>query len=303
MTTSTGISVSPKDGQTPEDLLRNADLAMYQVKRERKNGWQHYVPAMTEEARARLMIANGLRGALSRNEFHLEYQPQVDLISGEVKCLEALLRWSPVGSPPVPPERFIPAAEVSGLIIPLGQWVLATACVQLAAWHRAGFPELRVAVNVSPLQFAQPEFAQTVQNALDAAGVLACMLELELTERGVLGEMLTVQGQFRTLQGMGVRMALDDFGAGESNLARLLHLPFDVLKLDRTLISTLGQQPEAERFMCALQSFASRLNLELVAEGIETPAQLEAMRALGCQRAQGYLLGRPAAVWPPETPP
>ena len=302
VTASTGISVSPKDGQTPEDLLRNADLAMYQVKRERKNGWQHYVPAMTEEARARLMIASGLRGALGRNEFHLEYQPQVDLISGEVKCLEALLRWNPVGSPPVPPERFIPAAEVSGLIIPIGQWVLATACAQLAAWHRAGFPELRVAVNVSPLQFAQPEFARTVQGALEATGVKACMLELELTERGVLGDVPTVRAQFRALQGMGVRMALDDFGAGESNLARLLHLPFDVLKLDRTLISTLGQQAEAERFMRALQSFASNLNLEMVAEGIETPAQLEAMRALGCQRAQGYLLGRPAAVWPPETP-
>ncbi|PNY79877.1 EAL domain-containing protein [Deinococcus koreensis] len=303
VTGSTGISLFPEDGQTPDDLLKNADLAMYQVKRELKNGWRRYRPSMTQEAQTRLLVTSGLRDALERSEFQLHYQPQIDLKSGEVMCLEALLRWFPEGGVPVPPDLFIPAAEASGLIIELGQWVLGAACAQLAAWHRSGFPRLRVAINVSPLQFARPDFAQSVERALEQAGLEASALELELTERGELSDLPAVLGQFRALQHMGVHLALDDFGAGESNLGRLLHLPFDVLKLDHHLIASLGTQPEAQMFLPALQTFASSLNLELVAEGIETEAQLEAVRALGCQRAQGYLLGRPAAVWPPEPAP
>jgi diguanylate cyclase (GGDEF)-like protein len=299
VTTSTGIALFPADGQTPEELLKNADLAMYQVKRETRNGWRHYLPGMNEEARARLLLASGLRGALDRGEFQLHYQPQIDLESGEVRCLEALLRWFPAGGALVSPDQFIPAAEASGLIIPIGQWVLDTACAQLTVWRRSGFPHLRVAVNVSPVQFSRPDFTEMVQGALDRAGLEPNLLELELTERGVLADLPAVLEQFRALQLLGVQIALDDFGAGESNLGRLLHLPFDVLKLDRQLSSTLDSKPESHRFMRALQTFAASLNLELVAEGIETPAQLEAVRALGCHRAQGYLLGRPAATWPP----
>ncbi len=299
VTASTGITVFPGDGQTPEDLLQNADLAMYQVKRESKNGWRHYRAGMNEEARTRLQLASGLRGALGRDEFQLHYQPQFDLESGEVRCLEALLRWFPADGEVVSPAQFIPAAEASGLIVPIGQWVLDTACAQLAVWRKGGFPGLRVAVNVSPVQLACSGLLEGVQGALDRAGLEASALELELTERGVLADLPGVLEQFRALRRLGVKTALDDFGAGESNLGRLLHLPFDVLKLDRNLITTLSEQPEARRFMHALEIFASSLNLELVAEGIETPAQLEAVRALGCHRAQGYLLGRPAAVWPP----
>ncbi|CAM3174903.1 Diguanylate cyclase/phosphodiesterase (GGDEF & EAL domains) with PAS/PAC sensor(S) [Deinococcus saxicola] len=299
VTASTGIAVFPGDGQTPEDLLKNADLAMYQVKRESKNGWRHYRPGMNEEARTRLQLASGLRGALGRSEFQLHYQPQFDLESGEVRCLEALLRWFPADGEVVSPARFIPAAEASGLIISIGQWVLDIACAQLAVWRQGGFPGLRVAVNVSPVQFARPDFVEVVRGALDRAGLEAGALELELTERGVLADFPAVLEQFRALRRLGVQIALDDFGAGEAHLGRLLHLPFDVLKLDRNLIVTLDEQPEARRFMSALQIFASSLDLELVAEGIETPAQLEAVRALGCHRAQGYLLGRPAAIWPP----
>ncbi|WP_175607422.1 bifunctional diguanylate cyclase/phosphodiesterase [Deinococcus marmoris] len=298
VTASTGIAVFPGDGQTPEDLLKNADLAMYQVKRESKNGWRHYRPGMNEEARTRLQLASGLRGALGRDEFQVHYQPQVDLESGEVRCLEALLRWFPAGGEVVSPAQFIPAAEASGLIISIGQWVLDTACAQLAVWRKDGFPGLRIAVNVSPVQFARPDFVEVVQVALDRAGLEAGALELELTERGVLADLPGVLEQFRALRRLGVQIALDDFGAGEAHLGRLLHLPFDVLKLDRNLIVTLDEQPEAQRFMSALQVFASSLDLELVAEGIETPAQLEAVRTLGCHRAQGYLLGRPVAVWP-----
>ncbi|GGR34702.1 EAL domain-containing protein [Deinococcus ruber] len=302
VTASTGMTLFPSDGQTSDELLKNADLAMYQVKRNTKNGWQHYLPGMNEEARARLLLTSGLRGALARDEFQLHYQPQIDLESGEVRCLEALLRWFPTDGAPISPDRFIPAAEASGLIVPIGQWVLETACAQLAVWRDSGFPDLRVAVNVSPVQFARADFMDGVQRALDLAGLEGSVLELELTERGVLADLPTVLEQFRALRSLGVQIALDDFGAGESNLGRLLHLPFDVLKLDRYLSSTLGNDPDSYRFMRALQTFASGLNLELVAEGIETPAQLEAVRALGCQRAQGYLLGRPAAAWPPPSP-
>jgi len=299
MTASIGITLFPADGQTPEDLLRNADLAMYQIKRETKDGWRHYMPVMNQEAHARLLLASGLKGALSHNEFQLYYQPQIDLSSGEVQCLEALLRWFPAGGEVVSPDRFIPAAEASGLIVPIGQWVLNTACAQLAVWRKSGFPNLRITVNVSPIQFAHPEFVEMVQGALEMAELEASVLELELTERGMLADFPAVFEQFRALQALGVQIALDDFGAGESNLGRLLQLPFDVLKLDRNLIVTLDEQPEAWRFLRALQVFASSLNLELVAEGIETPGQLEVVRALGYHRAQGYLLGRPAAGWPP----
>lgn len=299
MTASIGITLFPADGQTPEDLLKNADLAMYQVKRESKNGWRHYVPGMNQEAHARLLLTSGLKGALGHDEFQLYYQPQIDLASGEVRCLEALLRWFPASGEAVSPERFIPEAEASGLIVPIGQWVLDTACAQLTVWRKSGFPNLRVTVNVSPVQFARPEFVDTVRRALDQAGLEASALELELTERGILADLPAVLEQFRALRALGVQIALDDFGAGESNLGRLFQLPFDVLKLDRKLIATLDEQPEARRFLRALQVFASSLNLELVAEGIETLEQLEVVRELGYHRGQGYLLGRPAAGWPP----
>ncbi|THF70784.1 EAL domain-containing protein [Deinococcus sp. Arct2-2] len=299
VTASTGIARFPRDGQTPDDLLRNADLAMYHRKREAKNGWRHYTPDLSEEARTRLLVANGLRGALRKNEFQLYYQPEVDLDSGEVVCLEALLRWFPDGGPLVPPDRFIPEAEASGLIVPIGSWVLNTACTQLAVWRRSGFPQMRVAVNVSPVQFMRSDFADTVAAALQHANLEPDALELELTERGVLADLPAVRHQARALQTLGVRLALDDFGAGESNLGRLLHLPFHVLKLDRELISTLGDRPRGRQVLGALRTFATSLGLDLVAEGIETSAQLDTVRALGCDRAQGYLLGRPAAVWPP----
>ncbi|WP_407572876.1 EAL domain-containing protein [Deinococcus altitudinis] len=299
MTASVGITLFPADGQTPEDLLKNADLAMYQIKRESKNGWRHYVPGMSQEAHAHLLLTSGLKGALSHDEFRLHYQPQIDLASGEVRCLEALLRWFPAGGEVVSPERFIPEAEASGLIVPIGQWVLDTACAQLAVWRKSGFPNLRVTVNVSPVQLARPEFVETVQSALNLAGLEASALELELTERGMLADLPAVQEQFRALRALGVQIALDDFGAGESNLGRLFQLPFDVLKLDRKLIATLDEQQEARRFLHALQVFASSLDLEVVAEGIETPGQLEVVRELGYHRGQGYLLGRPAARWPP----
>ncbi|WP_019012468.1 bifunctional diguanylate cyclase/phosphodiesterase [Deinococcus aquatilis] len=303
VTASTGIARFPKDGQTSDDLLRNADLAMYDRKRQAKNGWRHYTPDLSEEARTRLMVAHGLRGALGKNEFQLYYQPEIDLESGDVVCLEALLRWFPDGGALVPPDRFIPEAEASGLIVPIGTWVLNTACTQLAVWRRNGFPQLRVAVNVSPVQFVRSDFADTVAAALQRANLEPDALELELTERGVLADLPSVRHQARALQALGVRLALDDFGAGESNLGRLLHLPFNVLKLDRELISTLGDGPRGRQVLRALRTFATSLRLDLVAEGVETSAQLETVRALGCDRAQGYLLGRPAAVWPPGDQP
>lgn len=300
LTVSVGISLYPQDGLDPGTLLRHADLAMYQAKRAGKNAWRHYSPDMQDSARARLLVGNQLRAALGREEFQLHYQPQVNPQTGLIVGMEALLRWFPEGGALVRPDVFIPAAEESGLIVPIGSWVLNAACAQVACWRRSGHPAARVAVNVSPQQFARTDFVTTVHDACKRHRVDPSALELELTERGIVQDPEFTARQFTALRALGVRIALDDFGAGESNLSRLLRLPFDVLKLDRELVRTLGESQEALRVMQAMTALARTLNLEVVAEGIETPAQLQAVRDLGCNRAQGYLLGAPLPEWPNE---
>jgi diguanylate cyclase (GGDEF)-like protein len=300
LTVSVGISLYPQDGLDPGTLLRHADLAMYQAKRSGKNAWRHYSPDMQDSARARLLVGNQLRAALGREEFRLHYQPQVDPHTGVIVGMEALLRWFPDGGSVVRPDVFIPAAEESGLIVPIGLWVLNAACAQVALWRRSGRPAARVAVNVSPQQFARTDFVATVHDACQRHQLDPSALELELTERGVVQDPEFTARQFTALRALGVRIALDDFGAGESNLSRLLRLPFDVLKLDRELVRTLGESQEALRVMQAMTALARTLNLEVVAEGIETLAQLRAVRHLGCNRVQGYLLGAPLPDWPNE---
>ncbi|THF71669.1 EAL domain-containing protein [Deinococcus sp. Arct2-2] len=300
LTVSIGISLYPQGGTDPGTLLRHADLAMYQAKRSGKNAWRHYAPEMQDSARARLLVGNQLRAALGREEFRLHYQPQVDPQTGLIVGMEALLRWFPDGGSLVRPDEFIPAAEDSGLIVPIGGWVLNAACAQVALWRRSGRPAARVAVNVSPQQFARTDFVATVHDACQRHHLDASALELELTERGIVQDPEFTARQFAALRALGVRIALNDFGAGESNLSRLLRLPFDVLKLDRELVRTLGESKEALRVMQAMTALARTLNLEVVAEGIETPAQLQAVRDLGCSRVQGYLLGVPLPDWSNE---
>ncbi|BDP44042.1 hypothetical protein DAETH_40110 (plasmid) [Deinococcus aetherius] len=301
VTASIGVSVCPEDGGDGPTLLHHADLAMYEAKRAGKNALRRFAPEMEAGARERLLIEHGLRAALGRGEFSLHHQPQYELRTGARVGFEALLRWQPPGAPPVSPATFIAAAEDSGLIVPVGAWVLDAACGVLAAWRREGRDFGRLAVNVSPVQFAQEGFVAAVQSALARHHLDPGSLELELTERVVVRDLGAAARQFGALRDLGVRLALDDFGAGAANLNLLLRLPFDTLKLDRALVAALTTSDSAARVVGAVRALAHELRLEVVAEGVETPAQLAAARAAGCDRVQGYLAARPTPR-PQDTP-
>ncbi|BDP44313.1 hypothetical protein DAETH_42820 (plasmid) [Deinococcus aetherius] len=289
VTGSVGLSVYPADAREADVLLRHADTAMYHAKAHGKNAWRAYTPDLDAAAG----IETLLRGAVGRGEFELHYQPQFDLLGRQVLALEALLRWTHPELGSVAPGRFIPVAEDTGLIAEIGAWVLDEACRQNAAWQRLGLAPVRVAVNVSPAQLAREEFVPQVEATLRRHGLAATWLELEVTERLAMREVERTVTVLRALRRLGVRVALDDFGQGHSSLSHLAHLPLDVLKVDRALISGLGRAGQADRVAQAVVALGRGLGLEVVAEGVETPAQLEAAAALGCGRAQGFLLGRP----------
>lgn len=288
---SVGISLRPQDGAQVDQLLQQADMAMYRAKAAGKNDLCFFSPAMNLEALERQRIETRLRQALDSNGFHLHYQPQFEILSGRLVGLEALLRWTDAELGSVSPARFIPVAEDSGLIVPLGAWVLDEACRQVAAWGL----EVPVAVNVSPTQLMRGDFTETVRAALQSHGLRGSALKLELTERLVVRDPGLAGRRLARLQGLGVQLSMDDFGAGESAISSLLALPVDELKLDRSLMAGLGHTPESQRVVGALLALARGLNLPVVAEGVETPEQLAALRSLGCAAVQGYLTGRPAA--------
>lgn len=292
VTVSVGLALFPTDGESGETLLQHADLAMYAAKRGGKNGVRRFTPELNMQAHERLLVEHRLRGALGRGEFALHYQPHYDSASGTRCGWEVLLRWRPEGGESMPAGVFVPAAEDSGLIVEIGAWVLDRACARLAAWEARGLASTRLMVNVSPVQFARPDFVPTVQAALERHGVQPS--RLELTERGVVRDVQFGVRQFGELRELGVCLALDDFGAGEAHLGALLRLPFDTLKLDKSLVQPLGSSDAARRVLRAVRVLAHELDLTVVAEGIETAAQLSLTRELGCDRLQGYWLGRPS---------
>ncbi len=303
---SIGVSFFPDDG---DDLLRNADSAMYEAKRSGKNAVRRFDEKMTRQRSASQHLAQDLRAALERGELSLVYQPVTDLHTGEFVSVEALLRWNhPQGA--VPPDTFIPLAEEHGLILPLGTWVLEAACEQLRNWHRAGFTALRVNVNVSAFQFAQPDFVTLVRETLARHGLSGSSLEIELTESvlltGPVADHATghaaVNAALTQLRGLGVSVALDDFGTGYSSLAYLNHLAIDTVKIDRSFVTELSTTPSTAQdpqfsvaLVQAVVAVAAALDLKIVAEGIETAAQRDLLRSLGCQRGQGYFFARPLA--------
>ena len=286
---SIGISVSPQDGTEVTDLLRHADLAMYETKKEGKNAARFFTPAMNSAAQTRLRLETRLRGAISDQRLTLHYQPQIDLSSGRLAGLEALARWTDLELGVVSPAEFIPLAEDTGLIVPLGAWVLNEACRQAAEWSLT----VPMAVNISPVQILRPEFVQTVSDTLERHNIPPQLLKLELTERLNIRDPEQAARHLGRLRALGVELSLDDFGSGQSAVASLLSLPLQEVKLDRSLLTGITNDPASWQVLGALLALARGLNLPVVVEGVETPDQLEALRSLGCQTVQGYLTGRP----------
>lgn len=289
-----GVALAPRDGADGEALLKAADLALYRAKAEGRGGVRFFEPGMDAQARARRRLEGELRLALERGELVLHYQPQLDLRAGRFTGVEALVRWRHPERGLVPPAEFVPLAEATGLIRPLGTWVLRAACRQAAAWRETGLPPLTVAVNLSPAQLRDRELPAVVAQALRHLPAAALQLELEITE-GVLVESLGGEagGVLGQLVAGGVELAIDDFGTGYSSLAYLKQLPARSLKIARGFVAGLGADPADAALVRAVVELAHGLGKRVVAEGVETEAQLAFLRGIGCDAAQGFLLARP----------
>ncbi len=293
VTCSAGISLYPRDGDDPVTLLKNADAAMYRAKDLGRNQFQIFTAEMNTAVRMRLELQSRMHGALERREFTLHYQPKVDLASGEVVGMEALLRWQPPGGPAIGPDVFIPVAEDSGLIVPLGDWVLAEACRWTCHLHEAGLGRLQVAVNISAKQFHQRDLVSRVAEILRQSRLEPRFLLLELTESLVMHDAEQFVATLEALDNLGVQLAVDDFGTGYSNLAYLKRFPVSQLKIDRTFVGDIVSDPDDAAIVKAVISLAHSLNLRVVAEGVETQGQLDFLATNGCDEIQGYLVGRP----------
>ena len=294
---SLGIAVYPEAGHDSESLLRHADQAMYQAKEE--GGGQYRFFAATDHTRVleRLSLEVGLRGALEREEFTLHYQPLVSLESGDVTGIEALIRWRHPHRGLIAPDDFIPFAEEIGLIVPIGDWVLRTACAQALAWQRAGLRPVPVSVNLSLRQFRQQGLVASVARVLREAGLDPALLELEVTESKILEDPAAGFAKLRELKQIGLRIAIDDFGTGHSSLAYLREIPADTLKIDRSFVQDITERQQDAAITTAIIALGRSLGIGVVAEGVETEAQRDFLRAHRCAGMQGFLFARPG---PPD---
>jgi len=295
---SIGIATFPRDAADPEELIKRSDTAMYHAKDRGGSRFEFYTEDMNAAIQRRVALEERLRTALDEKQLQLYYQPQFDLTRGRIIGAEALLRWQHPELGLVPPSHFLSIAEETGLIVPIGDWVLRTACEQNAEWNRTGHQGLRVSVNVSSQQFLEVGFADVVRNALGESGLPAVSLELEITESSLLRDVEVTVNTLRSLKDLGVRLAIDDFGTGYSALAYLKRLPIDVLKIDQSFIRTLTTDPADATITEAIVQLAGGLNLTTIAEGVETLEQLLLLGSYGCNRMQGFLFGKPV---PAET--
>jgi len=293
ITCSIGISMYPKDGQDVDSLLKNADAAMYRAKEQSRNSFRFYTSEMNDRVVERMVVERHLRHALEMEQLEVYYQPQVDLSDGRLVGVEALLRWHSPELGTVPPDRFIPLAEETGLIVPIGEWVLRTCCMQNKAWQDAGLTPVTISVNISARQLQKKDLSAVIEAILQESGLKPCFLELEIVESMVMHDVESAMTIMKALKGLGVQLAMDDFGTGYSSLSYLKRFPFDKLKIDLSFIRDIMTDPESAAIARAIIAMAHNLNLRAIAEGVETEEQLEYLRLHGCDEIQGYLVSRP----------
>lgn len=296
-TASIGIAIYPEDGEDGQTLIKNADAALYRAKELGRNDYQHYSSSIHSQSNERLAIEGGFHRALAQQEFMLYYQPQIDVKTGEIVQMEALIRWKHSTLGMIPPNTFIPIAEQNGFILPLGEWVLRTACQQLYQWQTLGFPNLKMGVNLSAKQLRDKNLVTIVTQIVEDSKISPKSLELEITETAAMEDMDLTKSILNTLQEMGVNFALDDFGTGYSSLGYLKSLPFHTLKIDQSFVRDLMPYSKDVAIVNAIISLASGLELRVIAEGVETEELKNLLLSLDCEMMQGYLFSRPL---PPE---
>jgi diguanylate cyclase (GGDEF)-like protein len=292
-TSSVGVSLFPKDGADGQTLLQNAGAALYKAKRSGGANYQFYTADMHDLASSRLELETSLRRALQNDEFLLHYQPRVSVDSLEITGVEALVRWQHPRLGLVSPTEFIPLAEDTGLIVPIGEWVLRNACLQNMRWQAQGFPSLHIAVNISARQFHEQDVTQTVVRILKETGLAPQHLELELTESSIMRNSEFAAGVLNRLKVMGINISIDDFGTGFSSLASLKRLPIDALKIDQSFVRDMTTDPDDASLVVAIITLAHNLRLKVVAEGVETEEQLGFLHLLRCDEIQGFLFSKP----------
>ena len=293
VTASIGVAIFPENGRDEQTLVKNADMAMYLAKEEGKNDVRFFSNDMKTQSIERLMMENNLRKALERDEFVLHYQPKIDLKTGRITGVEALLRWNQPDLGMLPPHQFIPLAEETGLIVPIGRWVLKTACAQHVAWQRQGFPPIYMAVNISPRQFQHDQLLQDIDETLAVTGMRPELLELEVTESMVMQNVDRAAVLLSSIKERGVRLAMDDFGTGYSSMSLIKRFPIDTLKIDRSFVRELPENNDDKAIADAIIGLGKALGVTIVAEGVETGGQQTFLRDHACDEMQGYLFSRP----------
>jgi predicted signal transduction protein with EAL and GGDEF domain len=292
-TASIGIAMFPDHGSDVHTLTKNADMAMYLAKEDGKNNFRFFTKEVKMQSIERLTLENCLRHALSRNEFSLHYQPKVDLATGQITGVEALLRWTHAEHGMLPPGQFIPLAEETGLIVPIGRWALREACAQNMAWQYRGLRPVSMAVNLSPRQFSDENLLRDIDEALAASGMSPVLLQIEVTESMMMRNVARAIKVLDEIQSRGIRIAIDDFGTGYSSMSLMKQFPIDTIKIDRSFVRDLPDDTEDRAIAQAIINMGRALGMTIVAEGVETVEQETFLRAHGCDEMQGFLFSRP----------
>ncbi|RJS60889.1 GGDEF domain-containing phosphodiesterase [Bacillus sp. PK3_68] len=296
ITSSIGISMFPEDGDNIEDVIKNADIAMYRAKEQGRNNHQFYTSGMNDWIQRRAILEKGMRQALEHDEFTLFYQPKVDINTGVITGSEALIRWRHPQLGVISPEEFIPLAEETGLIVAIGEWVLQTACKQMRKWQNSGFPHMTISINLSPRQFQQASLVEQVSKVLEETGLKPQYLELEITETIAMYNEDYVIAKLNALKDLGVKIAIDDFGTGYSSLSYLKKFPFHTLKIDKSFVRDIEDDSDDNKIIATIIAMARNLKVSVIAEGVETDKQLYFLQQQKCNEVQGYLFSKPLSV-------